>query len=269
MNKTTDAVGKSFEKIGARLVVRHTPRAQRAFDLNIAKDKRGEHFTLAVRDDDTTFRVLQANAASRHLLLFARSESRAQQLPFTSVGERFLCGHDERHWFTAKVDEPVTTVIEAKRALLPQALKDAGLTADDLARRKTAKFVRQGEWFFLPVSAPDVLTKISAAPVHLSEPLIRSRRGKPHLTSELVRFGGTQVVLIGRQEYSEAEYGRLLQAGHIRPKDAARAQHLMKDPEVYVRGKVRHGDHGTIDLRGWHQVFPNREGASLNLSFYD
>jgi hypothetical protein len=31
------------------------------------------------------------------------------------------------------------------------------------------------------------------------------------------------------------------------------------DAEVYARGEVRHRDHKTIDLVGWHRVYMNRE----------
>lgn len=257
----TESVSKYFTRIGARLVVRHTPRAARAFDLNIRKDKKGEHFTLAVRDAETDIRVLQANRLGRHLLLFAKASDAAPH----ATGERFLCGHDERHWFVAKVDERVSTVTEAKRALLPQELKDAGLTADDLARRRSAKFKRQGEWFFIPVTDVGTLATVLAAPVLHGEPLMRARGRKPHIPAELVRFGGQAVWVAGSREYSQSEWEALLRAGGPIP----RARQMVKNPEVYVRGSVRHPDHATLSLLEWHRVFPNREGSSLNLSFYD
>jgi hypothetical protein len=34
---------------------------------------------------------------------------------------------------------------------------------------------------------------------------------------------------------------------------------MTRDAEVYVRGEVRHRDHKTIDLDGWHRVYMNRE----------
>jgi hypothetical protein len=34
---------------------------------------------------------------------------------------------------------------------------------------------------------------------------------------------------------------------------------LTRDACVYARGKVRHPDHETIDLDGWHRVYMNRE----------
>ncbi len=69
---------------------------------------------------------------------------------------KFLCGHDERHWFVAGIPEPapVGTVRQAKEALKPAEVLSAqsrkGLRAKARNRRKNAVFVRQGEWFFLP-----------------------------------------------------------------------------------------------------------------------
>lgn len=36
-------------------------------------------------------------------------------------------------------------------------------------------------------------------------------------------------------------------------------QRMTRDAEVYARGQVRHPDHKTIDLDGWHRVHMNRE----------
>ena len=36
-------------------------------------------------------------------------------------------------------------------------------------------------------------------------------------------------------------------------------QRFTRDAEVYVRGEVRHRDHKTVDLDGWHRVYMNRE----------
>jgi len=36
-----------------------------------------------------------------------------------------------------------------------------------------------------------------------------------------------------------------------------------QNPSVFVRGRVRHSDHKTIILNGWHQVMMNTENESL------
>ena len=34
---------------------------------------------------------------------------------------------------------------------------------------------------------------------------------------------------------------------------------VLRDPEVYAKGTVRHPDHATIRLTGWHRVLMNTE----------
>ena len=47
---------------------------------------------------------------------------------------------------------------------------------------------------------------------------------------------------------------------------------MRRNPGVYVRGRVRHADHATITLHGWHRVSMNTEGRSKamkNVAFLD
>jgi hypothetical protein len=37
---------------------------------------------------------------------------------------------------------------------------------------------------------------------------------------------------------------------------------MRRNPRVYVRGRVRHPDHKTVVLDGWHEVFSNTENLS-------
>jgi len=37
---------------------------------------------------------------------------------------------------------------------------------------------------------------------------------------------------------------------------------MMRDPTVYVRGRVWHPDHKTVALDGWHRVFMNTEAQA-------
>jgi hypothetical protein len=56
---------------------------------------------------------------------------------------------------------------------------------------------------------------------------------------------------------SLAEYERLIATDHRARSYAWRR--MTRDAEVYARGEVRHRDHKTIDLAGWHRVYMNRE----------
>lgn len=264
---------KHFENIGAHLdIVRVRQLGGRPYDLNVTGKGRNERFVLRLTGSAPEFQILQANKVARHLLILAKDVERpigGQRLrwrenPRTEkVNERFLCGHDERHWFAASVGGAVSTITEARRSLLPVQLKDQSWSADELTQRHGARFKRQGEWFFVPADTSSIVG-FDKAQIHRSEPLLRPGGGKPHLVSELIRFRGIPVVVAGSKEYSMDEWSAL------DPKDRPRYYRMMhKDPEVYVRGPIRHPDHATLILPDWHRVFVNSEARSANLSFYD
>src|SRR5262245_15302226 len=170
----TTALDRQFTRIGARLKVadRPGPRTPSAvgLSLDVQTDRKGEFFSvLGSRQAEVT--VLDVQPADRHLLLLVRE-----------AGEKhkFLCGHDETHWFVAAIPEsfPVGTVGQAKEALKPAEVQTAqarqGLRGKARARRKNAAFRRQGEWFFLPAADLAVDLKL----ILRNEPLRRGA-GKP------------------------------------------------------------------------------------------
>ncbi len=116
----------------------------------------------------------------RHLLLMARRDNGKQ---------KFLCGHDERHWFVCAVPgNSVTNIVNAMEALQPTEVRAAvnqkvKRTKNRLRRRNEA-FVRQGEWFFVP--APELV--VNPKLVLRNEPISR-RYGKPHMCQLLYRCG--------------------------------------------------------------------------------
>jgi len=47
---------------------------------------------------------------------------------------------------------------------------------------------------------------------------------------------------------------------------------MRRNPAVYAKGRIRHADHKTITLHGWHRVLMNTEGQSKamrNVAFLD
>ena len=40
---------------------------------------------------------------------------------------------------------------------------------------------------------------------------------------------------------------------------------MQRNAIVYARGKVRHPDHRTVKLNGWHQVVPNTESRAASM----
>jgi hypothetical protein len=260
-----------FARMGARIKVadrlaRRRRVASGVISLNVGEDQDGEYFEI-VRSPlaDPEVAVLDVETADRHLLLLARDGGEKQ---------KFLCGHDERHWFVAAIPESaaVGTVRQAKEALKPTEVQAAqsrqGLRAKARNRRKNAAYRRQGEWFFLP--EPGLRVKESL--VLRDEPIRRGDSGKPHWVEFCYRTGGESVYVCPRHPngVSAHEYRLILTAN---PRSQAWGWRLMRrNVAVYVRGQVRHADHKTIVLHDWHRVLLNTEGqaaAARNVAFLD
>src|SRR5262245_42722670 len=119
-NMELQGLSKHFAAMGGRVKFRPfaPPRRWRreapprdGFAIDIRRDREGEYFDFAVGTNPPEFQVLQVVPQGRHLLLRAEG------------GRRFLCGHDERHWFVAAIGGRVSTVRDAKRSLVPEALR--------------------------------------------------------------------------------------------------------------------------------------------------
>lgn len=235
-----------FERIGARARLVEAP-GRADLRIDVRTDGRGEFFELRV-PEGRAVTVLDVRPAERHLVLMATPEK-----------DRFLCGHDERAWFVAALPErpPVTTVAQARDALKPPAALagERRLARKYRNRRRNPAYVRQGEWFFLPT--PEL--RVEAWVVLRDEPLSRGRGSTPHVAQEAVRMGGETVyVSLGHPTgLLQDEYDTFLR----RNPEAWRWNWrvMRRDPEVYVRGRVTHPDHGTVTLREWHRALMNRE----------
>ncbi len=263
---------QKFERIGARAKIeflpsrwsnswRGTPRLLHPeFSIDIANDKHGQYFKLRIPEQNIPqLEVLDIQRNLRHLLLMARQEGNK---------DKFLCGHDERHWFTCAVPgQSVSNVVTAMNALRPAELRDAPLKSKERFARHTTAFIRQGEWFFIPEPRLIVAEKF----VLQNEPISRGR-GKPHWLENAYRTGGELVYVspkyplgLTEQEYQEL-LKRNLSASIIQFKT------MMRGAGVYARGAVSHPDHATIYLRGWHRVIMNTEHqarAAKNMVFLD
>ena len=141
----------------------------------------------------------------------------------------------------------------AKFALQPPAVAElaAGLPRKHRFDRRNAAYLRQGEWFFVPESA----LRVPAWMVLRNEPLARVG-GTPHMLREAFRRGGELIYTRGQQVLTTRAYAKLderQRRGWIQ---------RTRDPEVFARGTVRHPDHATIELRGWHRVTMNTERSA-------
>jgi hypothetical protein len=243
----------AFRKMGARVRIEASERLVSGVRVDIQRDRRGEFFLLrhpwnTVPD----LTVLNVQPRDRHLLLISRVGGEKQ---------KFLCGHDERHWFVAAIPESaaVSNVTQAKAALKPSQVRGQELRAavrrKDSNRRRNRAFVRQGEWFFVPepeLRVPEML-------IMRDEPLVRGRMGKPHFAEHCYRTGGKTVYVsqMAPQGLLEDEY-------RMRLRDDPKARGvpwrpMRRDPRVYVRGRISHPDHATVVLAEWHRVYMNTE----------
>jgi hypothetical protein len=247
-----EVLERRFATIGARVRVPESPWLGMP-QIDVATDRRGEFFDLRFNArgpvDEVELDIVDARPDTRHLLLLVR-DGREKS--------KFLCGHDERHWFVAAVPESargVSGVSEAMRALQPDGVRAAvaRMRPKDPLRRKNAAYVRQGEWFFLP--APDLVVDANA--VRHYEPISRGRGSKPHVVELVYRRGG-QLVYVSRRYPSGLDQ----RAFDALTEDARRRESwipMTRDAEVYAKGTVRHPDHATIVLRTWHRIEMNTE----------
>ena len=230
-------------------------------------DRKGEFFEVVRQPGaEPEVAVLDVQPADRHLLLLVREGGEKS---------KFLCGHDERHWFVAGIPEsaPVGTVRQAKEALKPAEVQAAQarkrLRAEARNRRKNAAFVRQGEWFFLPVPGFAVDERL----VLRNEPLRRGNGGKPHWAESCYRTGG-ETVYVCSQPPQRRHRGAVPGASW----PATRRRRAGAGGRC---GGTRASTSGagsgtpttpTITLHGWHRVVMNTEGQSRamrNVAFLD
>jgi len=263
-----NGIERQFARMGARVQVRWLDRLRTSGSvaLDIAQDRLGELFDIRVsKDDPADVEVVHAEPKQRHLLLMTRSE--------IDEKHKFLCGHDERHWFVAAVPEnrSVSSVRTAMEALKPAELVGHQLRMKvrqkNWNRRRNEAFRRQGEWFFVPDPRLIVNQKL----VLTNEPLRRGR-GKPHMVDFLYRSGGEVVYVCGKKPngLTQAQFDSFVS----RKPDAKHWpwSTMRRNPAVYVKGRVRHADHATIALDVWHRVMMNTEtqaAAMRHVAFLD
>jgi len=153
---------------------------------------------------------------------------------FTEPAERrFLVGFDRRHLFAAQLPSG-DTVEEAHEALKPAEVRAAEI-------RWPGRTVRQGEWFFVPVTAREE-TEVRGG---WSPRTWRHRLpsvGEPHWAESLASIEDARHPETGASQF-----------------------------RLYVRGTVHHRDHETVCFNRWRRVHLNaavRRRAALARGFY-
>lgn len=257
----TSHLHTSFRKIGAFVLASPAATDSRRVRGEVRRRITVRDRTFELSLSPTTLAVVSdCRPDDRHLVLNLQNPG--------GKPERFLCGFDERHWFVAAVTG--TTVSAAKDSLMPRAVREvaerSGLRHGDLHRRHTSAFIRQGEWFFVPAGID-----VDPLRIHRREPLVRPGGGKPHIVDEFVRGTGEMVWHHARHApngINDAQRAAL-------PPEVRRASgwnrrmRVLREGSVLARGAVRHPDHATVYLPGWHRVYINSEVRPASLGFLD
>jgi hypothetical protein len=253
-------IEKHFARMGARVRLVEVPDDRWRFPvgIDIGTDRKGDFFDIRIATgDDVSYEAIDIRRDLRHLLLLARRENNK---------EKFLCGHDERHWFVCAVPgKSVTNVITAMEALQPdivrqQITRTLKRVKNRFTRHNDA-YIRQGEWFFVP-SSEQVRPAGFANQIHKNEPLSRGFGSKSHICEEVYRTFGEAVWVCTKYPMgvSVKRYSDILKSN---PKASKWNWRMMQiRASVFARGTVRHPDHKTIQLDGWHQVFMNTENEA-------
>jgi hypothetical protein len=230
------------------------------FRVDVERDKKGEYFEITATEETNALNVLDVVPEHRHLLLHD-----------PQTGRKLLLGHDERHLYVSEVNSNARNVVDAIIRLAPAGLHNVirgrKKAHKHVFDRITARFVRQGEWFFVP--EPDLV--VDEALVIHNEPLQRNAQSKPHRCQDMYRSGG-ETVYIGSDKKTASSREFSVEEWEENQK-SDNPYHLIRQAVrgagVYVRGWVRHEDHSTVVLKTWHRVEINSEMTSGLVGFLD
>lgn len=231
---TEEYLRRHFSRMGARLLITEAAgRHWAKIRIAIRRDRSGEFFDIR-REPGVVPEVLDVRPERRHMVLMVRDGE---------AKYKYLLGRDDGHWFASAV--PGDNVHDVRTAI------DSLRPIETEGRRA----IRQGEWFFVA----DRGVSDRGAVIHRNEPLSRGFGSKPHVCEELMRRGGATVMVSSEfpTGVSPARYEALI-ASDSRLRSLS-WRRMTRDATVYVRGDVRHRDHKTAHLCGWHRVYMNRE----------
>jgi hypothetical protein len=214
-----------------------------------ARDSKMRQVVLTVKEPEAKFTV-EVNKISvlprdKVLRTFKSGRSVMAEVERKTSPETryFLCGVDERnHPFIAQLPRAATSIQAAHELLKPtevRGLKVKGHGKNSKVRGKKKTVHRQGEWFMLTLSVSELAAVEAYIQKHGTE---KSRplggRGKPHTADELIMLPGSMWNGIDR---------------------------------LYMRGKLKHVEHDTLDFPSWVRVVRNAEvgGATQGASWVD
>ena len=260
-----ESIRRKFESLGARIRIALPGRLR----VDVVRDRKGETFELDIPGDAVSAEVAAACPRSRHLVLQVRTPNGTRR-PEVS---RYVCGFDERHWFVAAVHASAGGIDGALQQLKPSQIRAQetllGLRPAEARRRRNIVSVRQGEWFFVP--APEVVDVRPCMTYDVPLPL-RSRGSKPHRVQFVMDLGMSENLSLWRTSSGRTvvlRYSEYLALIRLDPGSEHRYQYLSGLSGTYAKGWVRHPDHRTLHLAGWHRFMRNTERSHSSVAFSD
>ena len=207
------------------------------------RNKRGEYFKIWLGDNNNDIRVLDVDSKLQQLLLYVKEPAREftrrtrsynheeiRKLTTDNSVRKYLVGMDERHLFVAQLPEKervVNKVSDAHRDLKPPKLWKSTVQ-------------RQGEYFFVEIDEDE------------KRRIEKSLKTFTKNTQDRValRFKDKPIAHVERLYSKPANFGN----PHIAEDILA-----IDEDSIYVKGKIRHKEHTTINLLAWHKVYRNTE----------
>jgi len=217
----------------------------------------GKHILLMVNEPETTFKTEVTHPIKRDKIIKVvpkqskwSTEKYLIERILPAGVRHFLMGQDERGLFISTVAN-VTTVQSALNSLKRKPIVEA---------EKKVKVVRQGEWFFVPATKEEVHSIELSGITHRNHSIgdaTKVRSGKPHVAQELVV---AEIYPLGHF-LPEVELGYNLTRYNNDP-----VVNNMNTPyyfAVFVRGKVAHEDHKSVQFSCWMKVIKNNERPNV------
>lgn len=262
-----------FKKIGSSFRESLPRWGTSGFQIDVKTDKKtGEYFELQ-HGDPVEVIINEVRPDMNHLLMTVKAGD---------LVRKFLCGFDERHFFTAGVPVETINIPDAFHRLQPPEIQKVAkdLPRKERYKRHTSLYIRQGEWFFQPLSLKEMKKLATDFPkweqmVIKNEPIQRGS-SKAHMCQFMFRHGGRTVMVHSnyapngwdKKTYTAwQEKQRTLSSGNLVWMSGWRERQV--GMRCLVKGTVRHPDHATVTLHGWHEVFMNAEVMTREMAFLD
>ena len=224
----TEVLERRFAAIGARLNVSRPTDGRAAHRRSHGRAGRVLRRPLRRRRPRGRVEVVDVGRTDRHLLLLVRDGEEKS---------KFLCGHDERHWFVAgdPRDRPRRQRCRDGEGSAAAAActrrRSSGSGRRTAFRRRNAAYVRQGEWFFVPAPGLDAAEPRSCC----ATSRCRAAAARRTCSSSRIRRGGETVWVNSRHPsgISEPAY----RAPDARSSGGSGGWNaLVRDPELFAKG---------------------------------